>query len=59
MRATKDKERGKITKILNVSTTVTVHICTVTIALMHNFTPTDVGVFLVRMCKMKGFLYFA
>ena len=30
-----------------------------TYAFMHNFTPTDVGVFFVRMCKMKGFLYFA
>ena len=26
---------------------------------MHNFTLTDVGIFLVKMCKMKGFLYFA
>ena len=25
---------------------------------MHNFTPTDVGVFLVKMCKMKGFFFF-
>ena len=35
VRATRDKEREKITKILNVSAIVTVHICTVTIALMH------------------------
>ena len=26
--------------------------------IMHNFTPTDVGVFLVKMCKMKEFLYY-
>ena len=26
---------------------------------MHNFTPTDVGDFLVKMYKMKYFLYFA
>jgi len=25
---------------------------------MHNFTPTDVCIFLVKICKMKGFLYF-
>ena len=27
-------------------------------AFMHNFTPTDVGVFLVKMYKMKGFFAF-
>ena len=26
--------------------------------IMHNFTPTDVGVFLAKMCKMKEFLYY-
>ena len=30
-----------------------------TYAFMHNFTPTDVGVFLVKMYKMSYFLYFA
>ena len=28
-------------------------------AFMHNFTPNDVGVFLVKICKMSCFLYFA
>ena len=28
-------------------------------AFMYNFTRTDVGVFLVKMCKMKSFLHFA
>ena len=35
MRATRDKEREKITKILNASTILTVHICTVTVAFVH------------------------
>ena len=35
VRATRDKEREKITKILNASTIVTVHICTVTVAFVH------------------------
>ena len=26
---------------------------------MYNFTPTDVGIFLVKMCKISYFLYFA
>ena len=26
---------------------------------MHNFTSTDVSVFLVKMCKISHFLYFA
>ena len=25
---------------------------------MHNFTPTDVGVFLLKMCKMSTFFFF-
>jgi len=43
---------------------VTVHICTVTIPFvklcttLHNFTSTNVGVFLAKMCKMKEFLYY-
>ena len=46
VRATRDKEREKITKILNASATVTVHKCTVSnCAFMHNFTPTNVDVF--------------
>ena len=35
VRATKDNEREKITKILNASATITVHICTVTEAIVH------------------------
>ena len=35
MRAIRDKEREKITKILNASATATVHICMVTIAIVH------------------------
>ena len=30
-----------------------------TCAFMYNFTPTDVGVFLVTMCKINYLLYFA
>ena len=62
VRATRDKEREKITKILKATATVTVHICTVTVALMNLCTilhPLMWVFFLVRMCKMKGFLYFA
>ena len=35
VRATKDKERKKITKILNANATITMHICTVTVAIVH------------------------
>ena len=44
--------------------TVTVYIYTVTVAhgnvymILHNCTPTDVGVFLAKMCKIEEFLYF-
>ena len=48
-RATRDKEREKITKILNASASVTVHKCTVIVAMW---------MFLVKMCKMKGFFFF-
>ena len=49
--------------ISNARVTVTMYICMVTIAVihcafMHNFTPTDVSFFVVKMCKMKCFLYF-
>ena len=30
-----------------------------TCAFMHNFTSTNVGVFLLKICKMDYFLYFA
>ena len=34
-RQARDKEREKITKILNASATLTVHICTVIVAIVH------------------------
>ena len=43
----------KINKILNM------HGYSSNYVFMHNFTPIDVGVFSVKMCKMKGFLHFA
>ena len=58
----RDQEREKIVKILNAHATVTVHICTVTLAIVHfctTFTPTDVGVFLLKMCKISYFFHFA
>ena len=48
----------EIIKILNAKATVTVHICTVTVAIMHFYTHWY-GCFLVKMCKMKCFFYFA
>ena len=53
--ATRDKEREKITKILN---RVYMHGYCNNYAFMHNFTATDVSVILVKMCKMKDFLHF-
>ena len=35
VRATKDKEREKITKILNASATIIVHICTIIVTFVH------------------------
>ena len=46
---TDDRGERKKYKIINRSATITVHICTVTIAIVHKCTilhPTDVGVFL-------------
>ena len=60
--ATRDKEREKITKILNASATLTVHICTVIVAIVHLCTilhPLKWVFFFVKICKMKGFLHFA
>ena len=51
----RDKEREKITKIINASTTITVHICMVTVAIvhfMHTFTSTDMSIFFVKMYKI-------
>ena len=33
--------------------------CEINHAYMHNFASTDVSVFLVKMCKINNFLYFA
>ena len=55
----------EIIKIMYRRAIVTVYICTITVALaylctnLYNFTPTDVGVFGVKMCKKSCFLYFA
>ena len=52
----KKMSESEIIKILNAHATVTVHICTVTIvncAFMHNFAPTDMSVFLLKMCKIS------
>ena len=38
VRATREKEREKIIKILNASVIVTMHICTVTIVIVHKCT---------------------
>ena len=62
MLATRDKrEKKKITKILNASAIVTVymHGYRSNCVFMHILTLTDVGVFLVKICKMKSFLHFA
>ena len=56
------RDKKKISKILNASATVTVHICMVTVAIVHLCTilhPLMWVFFLVKMCKMKGFLHFA
>ena len=61
MRVTKDNERKKITKILNASATITVHICTITEAIVHLciFLHSLMLIFfLVKMCKMKGVFFF-
>ena len=62
VRATNNKEKEKITKILNASATVTVCIYTITCSncvFMYNFTLIDVNAFLVKICKIKSFLPFA
>ena len=46
-------QREKNNKILNTHATITVHICTV--AIVHLCTilhPTDMGVFLLKICKI-------
>ena len=54
-------ERKKC-KIINVRATVTLHICTVTVAIVHKCTilhPLMWGFFWVKMYKMGNFFYFA
>ena len=68
---TREKKREwggerKNNKILNTHAIVTMHIYMVTImhgyysncAFMHNFTPTDVGVFLLKMRKIMYLFFF-
>ena len=60
-RREREREKGaklEIIKILNVRAIITVHICTVTVAIAHFYTHWY-GCFLVKMCKMKCFFYFA
>ena len=58
------ERENKIKKII-YTWTVTVYIYTVTVDLhtrvyiLHDFTPTDVGVFSAKMCKKACFMYFA
>ena len=57
----RQEREKKITKILNASAIVTVymHGYRSNCVFMHILTLTDVGVFLVKICKMKSFLHFA
>ena len=62
MKSNERQEREKINKIINASATITVHICTVTVAIMHLCTflhPLMWVFFWVKMCKMKDILHFA
>ena len=65
MREQLDGEREKKNKKIICTWTVTVHICTVIVHLQNNFvylyifTSTDVGIFWIKMYKIKHFLYFA
>ena len=55
-------EREKKSQILNVRATITVHICTVIVALVHLCTilhPLMWVFFFIKMCKMNYFFYFA
>jgi len=60
VRATRDKEREKIIKILNASVTVTMHICMVTVAIVHLCTILHplIWVFLGQNVQNKGFFVF-
>ena len=55
----RDKRERKTNKILNAYATVTVHGYCCNCAEMHNFTPTDVGVFSLKLCKISHFFHFA
>ena len=62
MKSNQRQEREKINKIINASTTITVHICTITIAIVHLCTFLHILMwvfFWVKMCKMKDILHFA
>ena len=53
------RDREKTNKIINRSATVTVHICTITVAIVHNYAQASVGVFLLKLCKIDHFFHFA
>ena len=57
-----DRGERKKYKIINRRATVTVHICTVTVAIVHKCTilhPLMWVFFWAKMCKMSAFFYFA
>ena len=61
-RETERRREKKTNKIINASATITVHICTVTVAIVHLCTflhPLMWVFFWVKMCKMKDILHFA
>ena len=60
MRATREKEREKIIKILNIGATVTVHICMVTVTIVHLCTILHplIWVFFGQNVQNKGFFVF-
>ena len=60
----KEKKRSeyKIIKILNAHATVAVHICMVTVAIVHKCTimhKLEWLFFLLKLCKIDHFFYFA
>ena len=64
VRRKRTREREKKNKKSFTHWIVIVHICTVTVHLhnrvyiLHNFTSTDVGIFLLKLCKICTFFYF-
>ena len=61
-RETERRREKKTNKIINASATVTVHICMVTIAIMHKCTILHSLMwvfFCSKLCKMSTFFHFA